>query len=491
MGGLPFVREDIAAITMEFSKRCLSLVDINQLLEKITYIYVEAGYILARAYLPEQDLSQKTLKILVVEGSLEKIESDKEQGDFSLQKKMAFPGLINKPVNLRDIEQGLDQINRLGRNNMQTDFHPGTQSGQTILYLKNQPQSPWQINYTTDNKGSESTGETQASLSFIYDDPIGLNDQLSLSYQRGLADDAFDFDNDDIYSQYGSFTYSVPYGYWLYTLSASRSNYESEVEGSTEIIKTHGNSRNSTLTAARVLFRDQLSKTTLSGNLSYSANESYVAGELLETSSRKLSVGEMSLSHTHRFGNASTSFSLTYHQGLDIFDAFDDDAADAGSPKGQFTKFTSDISYRYPFIFSCCQLSYSGRLHLQASDDLLFSSEQVFIGGASSVRGTDMISFAGNRGGYIQNELSLGMNGGEGLWGKFMQGVSLFMTADFGHIAEQKIYDIESDDMGSLGIGARGGWGFISYDIYYADLVYVTSDLPTKGVFSGSFSFSF
>ncbi|MDV0916573.1 POTRA domain-containing protein, partial [Enterobacter asburiae] len=68
------------------------------------------GYITSRAFLTEQDLSGGQLNIVVLEGRLEAI---RLEGETPRMLKMAFPGRVGGILNLRDIEQGMEQINRL------------------------------------------------------------------------------------------------------------------------------------------------------------------------------------------------------------------------------------------------------------------------------------------------------------------------------------------------------------------------------------------
>lgn len=105
--------------------QCLGVTQLNELLKVITDHYIEKGLVTSRAYLPQQDLSGGHLKVLVVEGKLEGLKgaegsklSDRELG-------MAFPGKTGELVNLREIEQLVDQLNRLPSNQAQMELAPG------------------------------------------------------------------------------------------------------------------------------------------------------------------------------------------------------------------------------------------------------------------------------------------------------------------------------------------------------------------------------
>ncbi|MDN3719644.1 POTRA domain-containing protein [Roseibium salinum] len=54
--------------------KCFALEQIFGLVRDTTNLYVDAGYVTSRAYLPEQDLSTGTLRIQVVEGRIEQVQ---------------------------------------------------------------------------------------------------------------------------------------------------------------------------------------------------------------------------------------------------------------------------------------------------------------------------------------------------------------------------------------------------------------------------------
>uniref|UniRef100_UPI0023EE4F56 POTRA domain-containing protein n=1 Tax=Pseudomonas mosselii TaxID=78327 RepID=UPI0023EE4F56 len=81
--------------------------------------YLGRGLVTSRAYLPQQDLSSGHLQVLVVEGRLEGLRPDSSSGLSDRELAMAFPGAIDQRLNLREIEQMVDQLNRLPSNKAQ------------------------------------------------------------------------------------------------------------------------------------------------------------------------------------------------------------------------------------------------------------------------------------------------------------------------------------------------------------------------------------
>ncbi|HCF1927942.1 TPA: ShlB/FhaC/HecB family hemolysin secretion/activation protein, partial [Pseudomonas aeruginosa] len=58
-----------------YQGRCLGVGQLNALLKAVTDHYLDRGYVTTRAYLPQQDLASGTLRIIVVEGRLEGLDS--------------------------------------------------------------------------------------------------------------------------------------------------------------------------------------------------------------------------------------------------------------------------------------------------------------------------------------------------------------------------------------------------------------------------------
>ena len=56
--------------------KCMNVSDIERVLSAITKYYLERGYVSARAYVQAQDLATGVLRILVVEGFIEKLMLD-------------------------------------------------------------------------------------------------------------------------------------------------------------------------------------------------------------------------------------------------------------------------------------------------------------------------------------------------------------------------------------------------------------------------------
>ncbi|WP_167686177.1 ShlB/FhaC/HecB family hemolysin secretion/activation protein [Rahnella sp. CJA17(1/100)] len=191
-------------LTQPYLQQCLGIGQINALVKQVSDWYIGQGYITSRAFLTEQDLSSGALSLTVMEGKLEAIKMENQRGAMLA---MAFPWLTGKILNLRDIEQGMEQINRLRKTPVQIEIQPGSQPGYSIVNLTSKPEFPLQASAGFDNSGQKSTGTGQVSGSLTGNNLLGLADQWFVSASRS-SDGASDHDAKSV--QAGV---NLPYGY--------------------------------------------------------------------------------------------------------------------------------------------------------------------------------------------------------------------------------------------------------------------------------------
>ena len=485
----------VNSVISEFEGKCLSLSDLNNILKELTFLYVEKGYITSRAFLPEQDLADGSLEIVVVEGSLESIVLDGEPDVHNGQINSAFPGLVGKPVNLRDIEQGLDQLNRLRSNNAKIELEAGKEPGASILKVARNKSKNWYGAVGFDNLGSSSTGEYQSRIDLGFEDVLKLNDQWNFSYQRSMDKHPVyfaDVPSSDTFT--GSF--SIPYGYWTFGIDGSWSEYDSQIAGAISDIDTSGLSQSVSANLSRVIHRDQISITSLSGKLRWKRTENFILGNRVDVSSRDLVIGSLDLLHSRQFLGGQFVALASYNQGLDIWGAFDDDTAPAGSPKGQFRSINGSISYYKPFKLGDLTATYNGQVTGQYTPDLLFGSEQVAYGGYSTVRGLRESVVFGNRGILSRNEFAIQLPHSDSeLFTRAFGAFEAYSALDFGHVFEEDSFGIEVGKLTGVTIGLRNRGGKINFDLSWSDIISASDNLKaatnSSGIFYARASLSF
>ncbi|PCR96277.1 ShlB family hemolysin secretion/activation protein [Pseudomonas fluorescens] len=379
--------------------QCLGVPQLNELLKVITEHYIEKGLVTSRAYLPQQDLSAGHLKVLVVEGKLESLKGAENSKLSERELAMAFPGKAGELINLREIEQMVDQLNRLPSNQAKMELSPGKNVGGSDVLVNNTAQKPWRAGLSRSNSGQRSTGEQQWGTTFDWDSPLGLADQLSL---RGGHDAMSDHQHT---SNNAMLNYNLPWGWWNFSYSYSQSEYRSQIAANGYNFKQTGDSENHQFRAERVIHRDSVSKTSLSTGLSYLRSNNFIEDSKLRLSSNRISEAQFGINHGRRIGSAFVNIDAGMQQGIGAFDAQGSHDPGPGEPDARYRKYTATLSYLQPFKLWGESLSFSSLMTGQRSEDVLFSSQRTSLGGLSSIRGYKDQSLSGDSGGYWRNDL--------------------------------------------------------------------------------------
>ncbi len=384
-------------IRQAYLGRCLNLQDINQLLKDITSLYYDEGFITSRAFVQPQNLSQGELNILVVEGRLESLES--VEGSLSKRQLYgAFPVRDRQLLNLRDLEQGLEQLNRLQQNRAEMDLEPGGEPGDTRVLVRNPQTGAWHGGLGVNNSGSEATGEWLASGYLSWDNPLSINDNLYLSLSDALDSP------DGASSRSYALSYSVPRGYFLYSVSSNYFEYAQRVRGSAVDFTTSGSSLNSSLGVDYTLMRGQRDKVMLASSLTRKESKNYLEDVFLETSSRVLYLFDLGGTYTRFLPQGSLRTTVKWTRSEDWFDATT--RLVAAETHYQFDKYSLDASVNTRVDLFGAPFFYGSNLHLFYSPKPIIASEALSVGGRYSVRGVEGDSLFGYKGGYWRNELT-------------------------------------------------------------------------------------
>ncbi len=375
--------------------RCLTLSHINNLVRETTNAYISRGYVTSQAWLPEQDIAGGTLTVAVSEGRVEGITLD---GQDTLALRMAFPGLVGHVLNLRDIEQGMEQLNRLPSQQVAIDIQPGKRPGYSSIVLRHtSTRLPVSLSFGADNSGQKSTGTGQMNAGVVLDNPLHLADQWSLSASR---DDAFHHDRRSRSLNGGV---SVPYGYWLFSYQAAWNDFYQHIPVQDTRYRYAGNAVVQRLGINRTLLRDGRQKLALDLGLSRRRTENRLAGQRLTNSSVTVASLSAGLNYSRTLSGGYLTFNPTVSHGLRGLGATRDDPAAPYAARSEFRKLSLSASYFYPLTSS---LYYLTSAYGQTSADNLYSGERISLGGQYSVRGFKEQYLTGNRGAYWRNELN-------------------------------------------------------------------------------------
>lgn len=453
IGGVTLIDKDkLNARIKPLLAPCMGVGQINHLLATITALYVEKGYIASRPYLSSAPAAGQSLDILIDEGYIESIELADQSLPVSLGG--AFPGMLGKPLNLRDLEQGLDQLNRLRSLDLTADIAPGSQPGASKIILRSRTsgQSRWALGAGFDNLGSASTGRDRDTLSLTLDSPLELNDLLSLSASDTL-------NQGDRYSRNVSLYYAIPYGYWTFSTFASHAEYRAQFKLSTATLYSTGITDQLSMRADRVLWRDQSHQLSANLQLAHKDVDSYLENVRLGIQSPTLTVAEAGL-NLFWLDRAVWNLDVNYAQGMRWFGADDDaDRQVKNLPKAQFRKYRAGLSQWRNGQLGAQAWQWQSQLNLQYSPDPLPAIEQLLGTDDSAVRGYRVSSASGASGAIWRNTLRLPLR--SDLPVQLTPRVGLdhgWIKADHGAPVQR---------LSGAGIGLNLGWKNLQVDVDY------------------------
>lgn len=374
--------------------QCLDITRINQLTHAVSDWYIRRGYITSRAFLTEQDLRSGDLHLAVVEGKLEKIRMD-DAPERELN--MIFPGREGNVLNLRDLEQGMEQINRTRTTPVQIEILPGSRQGWSVVHLTAAPEFPLRASLSADNSGQKSTGVEQINAGLTGNNLLGLAESWFVSGGRSSA-----FSNSKD-AQNFAVGVSIPWGYSLLDYSYSWNNYLNTIDNNGWRWHASGDTETHRVNLSHVLFRNGEIKTGISVGLNHRINHNWLDDVLLQSSSRKLTSLLFGLNHTQKALGGVATFNPTFSRGMPWLDAERDGNKNGDLPKAQFRKWSLNASFQRPVAENLWWLTSA---YGQWSPGRLYGSERMTIGGESSVRGFKEQSISGDNGAYWRNELN-------------------------------------------------------------------------------------
>lgn len=446
--------DEQAALTRPYLDHCLFASDIERLLGDIVKAYIDRGYIAVRPYLRAQDLSGGRLEVLIVEGRVESFQLE-DGGKNSINLATAFPGVVGQPLNLRDIEQGVDQINRLPANSASMAILPGSEAGDSVVRISNDAAFPLGVSPSVDNLGSPATGANEAGITLSASNPLGVNDFLSYTHRE-----SFGVERSSRLSRMDSAYYSVPFGYALFSLSYSASSYRTPVELlSGNVLASTGDAESTSARLDWVSYRDQVQKLGESIAITQKTNKNYLEGQLLEVSSRKLTILDVDLAWSRYLSGGALNLGVGYSQGLDALGALSDAGGlDTSHPHAQGGKLRASAGVFMAFKVGAQELSWSSQWSGQYALQGLYSTEQMLVGSYYTVRGFVKNSLSGNRAFYWRNELALALP-------EALPGVTLrpYLAFDIGRVGAYG--DVVAGNLSGAALGVRASGRKIFGDV--------------------------
>jgi len=457
------------------SGRCLGTEGINVVMKRVQNAIIARGYVTTRVLSAPQDLNTGTLTLSVVPGRFREAVFTEADGRHPAIAN-ALPIRSGDLLNLRDIEQGLENLQRVPTVTADIKIAPadgeGAAPGQSDLNIDWKQRSPVRASLTLDDAGSQGTGKLQANATLSLDNPLGLNELFYVSAGRGV------FNGKGKETNSWTAHYDVPYGYWLFGATASAYDYSQTVVGAYESYDYSGRSGNAEARVDRLLLRNAKTKLGIYGRGWQRTSKNYIDDTEIEVQRRRTSGWELGLTHKQFIGAATLDATLAYRRGTGAFHALrsPEEMAQAWDPTlplegtSRMKLITADAQFSVPFQLGRQRLRYTAAWRAQWNRTPLSPQDRFAIGGRYTVRGFDgESSLSGERGWSLRNDLSLGIGGGQ----------EFYVAADYGRIGGPSAQWQSGRDLAGMALGLRGGWQQLSWDGFVGSALHKPSNFPT------------
>lgn len=453
-GNTLLARDDIEHIIVPYKGQCLGKNGVNQLMAKLTTAYIDHGYITSRVYIPPQDLTTGILEFIVIEGTLENFSINNNSAQDRRKLWWAMPPQSGNYLSIAEIEQGIDQINRVPSANAKMKLWPGRETGATHIQVLNTTQDEFRGNLEWNNEGQASTGKQKIRFGMDADNILGINDTWGFNYIGSKDTNALTLNN------------SFPFRDWTFSLSHSYSEYLNILPGNTDLF---GQSNTSTLGTDYLVYRNGKRKINWSTSLTVRRSERRLLG--VELAPQKLVPFRTALNLSENLPWGFYSLETGIVHGTKLFGASKDASnIQREEPKAQFNK----LDGRFTLVVPSAWLSYQTSLAFQLTNDLLYSSEQIHIGDKSTVRGFDTTAASGEKGLYWRNDFNfnshtLVSNLGLATAAPWLRYGSLFTFIDVGWVEPKLIK--RADRAAGTGLGLKINYNDISASITWSKAV--------------------
>lgn len=380
---------------------------------------LQDGYVTSRVEVPSQDLRSGKLVLRVIPGYIEDVVYRKTPSWGTA--KYAMPLRIGRVLNMRDVEQGIDQLRRIPGYEVNVELLPGTKPDGSVIAFTLENKKPIHLGLSIDDSGQPSTGVWNATADVTVSNPLGVADVLSYSYGKDLAHEDSKLGNGQ-----ERWSYSIPYGKYTFSVGRTKSKYHQTIAGVSPYVAS-GTTKGTSLTVDRLVRRDSTRKTNAYVTMSKLARDSFVDGERIGVQEQRTTTFETGIVHSGRNGRTQFSWKGYYRKGIGAWDAKEQEFEGVdGNPTSRYAVWGVQGSIETPVKVGAKEGRYTLQVVGQYTTNQLYTVDGISIGGRYTVRGfSGSRTLSGDYGFYVRNELSLPLEQGR---------ITPYVGLDYGYV---------------------------------------------------------
>ena len=394
-GGTVYPADALAPLYRALLNTQVSLADIYAVAERITAKYRADGYVLARAVVPAQRISDGTVRITIVEGFVSRVLFDGPAND--LMRRYAEKIKASQPLRFADLERYLLLMNDVPGTIARGVFAPSPDvpggSDLTIFTEKRVVDGF----VSMDNRGTRYTGPFEILAGAGLNDAAGLGERLTLRYVTATQTDEI---------QYGEVSgdFAISSEGTRLQIVASRSNTHPGYTLKPFDVKGFG-----TTVTARVVhpvIRSREHNLNLAGSFTARDVEQKILGTQSFDDRLRILRAEASYDMLDAWDGINL-IAAEVSQGLDAFGARESgsDFLSRANGRSDFTKVTGQVSRLQRLTRNVNLLvAFAGQ---KSANQALLASEEFALGGAEFGRAYDPAEITGDDGWAGRAELQI------------------------------------------------------------------------------------
>lgn len=454
-----------------FVNRKLTVEDVNRLSNSLNTALIEHGYVTSRIGIPSQSLASGNLQFNLQLGRVESVLYKTYAQPLPWQN--AFPIREGDILNIRNIEQGIEQMKRIGSQNVAVELEPGTKPLATNIVLETTKKPPIHGMISIDDSGLKDTGKLQWTAAIGVDRIFNANDSLNLSINRDAAQDG-----ERKGSRNHTISYSIPRGKDTFSISYSDMKYHQTINSIATPFISSGHAKTVRGSWNHVFHRDRMTKRSWDiiiskRNAKNYINDAEIAVQRANTASLEVGILE------RRYIKKNTLYSrAAIKQGVGWFGSQPEYGN--GAPSTRYTQLLLDVDYQIPRIWGHRPASITTSFHGQwtLGDKRLFSRDMISLGNRYTVQGFDgENTLMAESGWYMRNEVASYIP----KWKS-----SVYANIDFGAVYGSSTEVLTGKFIAGTSLGIRGQFkSGLFYDVFVGAPLYKPSGYKTDSVTAG------
>lgn len=173
--------EEISDIIEPHTGQNLTFDAIKKIVDEINNLYLEKGYVTARAYVPEQTIDNETLYIELVEGKVGNVTVTNNRWTRDSYIKNRIQGKKGDVFDIVELEEDVLNFNRYTTGvELSANLKPGEETlGTTDIELNAREKIPFHITGIFDNAGRDTIGKLRGGVMLQHDSLFGFRDKLT------------------------------------------------------------------------------------------------------------------------------------------------------------------------------------------------------------------------------------------------------------------------------------------------------------------------